>query len=344
MHDSRRHSKTAWIFIAGAVAGAIIANSTHAKKRANRPQAMTTSRHVFDHNGTANSDADDEDQNSTASNRQQSKPLNQEQLALTLGIAPALLLCALIVGLIMDSGVFALVAANGGVETILLGTVRLFMPLAASVITFWGLRRVLSSPQNGSRERWRLREASRSGFLPAAGGTLIGIFFALSVPITWGVFNATSWTVFLILASTESRSIGRQVAGGLVALACIAPLTAMATAPWGEVSFLKEFDPARIIAGRLLATFPRAVIFLRDPAAPPIEGNVVGVDDQAITLIESYPPRVWMINIDDVEARAPCRWTDSPWQKSPAELWARPISTRTCGEVKRDGAPDGHAG
>jgi hypothetical protein len=94
-----------------------------------------------------------------------------------LGLGPAAVTVALIIGLLVDSGVFAEIVASDSIVKILWATARLFGFLMVAVAAFSvadRTRRRDKQPSNG----WKKRMVTH----PATVGTVVGLPFLLSTP------------------------------------------------------------------------------------------------------------------------------------------------------------------
>ena len=125
---------------------------------------------------------------------------------------------------------------------------------------------------------------------------------------------------------------GSAVAVGFVSLAVV--VTSVAPS-----SCIPMFlNPARVLVGRVMASLPRSVVYVQEDDLTAPGGRVERTADGAkvdrqigyvleasateLTMVESYPPRVWVIDAKSVVARVPCVYETQWFQASPLDMAA----------------------
>ena len=270
---------------------------------------------------------------------------SETQTSIFLGFAPAAVVFALIFGALVDSGVFAAVAIAGGFEALLWSTTRLFGFYIGAVAAYGLLSRygdeTKGNPSNIFGRPWYWREAKYRGILASA----VGLPLLFATPVLWLVVNLVCWGLFL---ATRRFNIRRAPVIRLAsfALVLISALTVVSfTLPAGSLHH--NANPSRLLIGRVVAGLPRAVIFIGKEVPggdTRVTGRQVGyvlnVDDQGVTLLESYPPRVWVVNVGSVVGRIPCTFRDDGWKQSIVEHirtgYETGVTTPPCGKVAFD--------
>lgn len=209
-----------------------------------------------------------------------------------LSAAPAVTGVVLVLGILTSRPVMTTVLSRGNVLSLFLAMVPLFTPLLV-----WG-----------SAYLW----ATRSGMVwanrrPVILASVVGIGAVGLVPVAYALVN-----VALVLGLIAIERPGRltRVASLVAGLAALSVGVTLTFSIWkGGPSGWTDVVP-RALVGRVLAGLPRELVVLDRPADSRA-GYVVAVDDEAVTLVDRYPPIILMYSNTRVRGRLSCRLSNN---------------------------------
>jgi hypothetical protein len=151
--------------------------------------------------------------------------------------------------------------------------------------------------------------------------------------LLWLLFNLLCWVLFLMTRIGRER-VRRGAIISAVGLTAIISVSVVVTSVAPSTPLPHYLNPSRLLVGRIVAGLPRSVVYVNGDRQV---GYVLDANAAEITMIESYPPRVWIVDAGAVDARVPCLHK-TPWfQQSPldwaASGWGKTRTTPFCNSV-----------